>query len=158
MRLDVNTPKGQITVSQEIEQLAILKNSTPDFEFIHTPKDRPADVDGFIVKDHSVVGMFLSSCRTSTRDQMRKWGDTWLLTFDKIQKAIPLAKQLCVPVYGCIYLVPDRMVLTLTLVSAKGEVMPNIRLERTQTQATVNGGQVVRTNAYISLETATEHQ
>lgn len=158
MNLDINTPRGQITVAQEVEQLAILKSSSPEFEFIHTPKDRPSDVDGFIVKDHSVVGMFLSSCRTSTRDQMRKWGDTWLLTFDKIQKAIPLAKQLCVPVYGCVYLVPDRMVLTLTLVSAKGDVMPSMRLERTETQATINGGKVVRTNAYISLATATEHQ
>lgn len=156
MKLDVNTPKGQVTVAQEEEQLAILHRANPAFTFIHTPKDRASDVDGFIVKNHSVVGMFLSSCRTSSREQMRKWGDTWLLTYDKIQKAIPLAKQLCVPVYGCIYLVPDQLVLTLTLVDDKGEVMPMMRLERTQTQATVNGGQVTRTNAYISLATAKE--
>jgi len=156
VNLDINTPKGQITLAQEQAQLAILAKSAPGVSFIQTPKDQPADVDGFIVREGSIVGMFLSSCRTSSREQMRKWGDTWLLTFDKIQKAIPLAKQLCVPVYGCIYLVPDQMVLTLTLVSAKGEVMPSMRLERTKTQASVNGGQVVRTNAYISLESAKE--
>jgi hypothetical protein len=154
--LDVNTPRGQKTLKQEEEQLEILKKSIPSYDFIHTPKDMASDVDGFIVQDKTIIGMFLSSCRTATRKQIMNWGDTWLLTYDKLQKSVPLAKQLCVPVYGFLYLVPDKMVLSLRLISSKGEIIPTMKIERTKTQATVNGGQTIRTNAYIDLSQAKE--
>lgn len=156
MSLDVNTPRGKESVRQEEEMLSLLKSAIPSYDFIHTPKDTAADVDGFMVQNNAVSGMFLSSCRVASRSQMRKWGDTWLLTFEKIQKATQLAKQLCVPVYGFIYLVPDKLVLVIKLVSVRGEIVPTMRIERTETQATINGGKTVRSNAYIDLSTAKE--
>ena len=158
MSLDVLTPRGQESVAQEIEQLEILARADAGVSFIHTPKEEPSDVDGFISRDGAVTGMFMSSCRQATRDQMRKWGDEFILTADKVVKATSLAKQLCMPVYAFVYLVPDKLVLVQTLVNKRGEVMPNLRIQRTETKATTNGGKIVRSNAYISLEGAWSSQ
>lgn len=152
MSLDVLTPKGQESAAQEVEQLEILSKADASVAFIHTPKDEPSDVDGFISRNGTVTGMFMSSCRKATREQMRKWGDEFILTNDKVVKATQLAKQLCLPVYAFLYLVPDKVVLVQTLVNKRGEVMPKLRVERTRTQATINGGSVERSNAYISLD------
>ena len=154
MSLDILTPKGQESAAQEMEQLEILSKADKSVGFIHTPKGEPSDVDGFITRDGAVTGMFMSSCRKSTREQMRKWGDEFILTNDKVVKATQLAKQLCLPVYAFVYLVPDKLVLVQTLINKRGEVMPAMRVLRTKTQATINGGEVVRSNAYISLDGA----
>ena len=100
--------------------------------------------------------MFLSSCREMTRTQLTEWDDEWLVTYDKVQKAVGLAKQLCVPVVGYLLLIPDRIVVVTRLINDRGEVVAPMRLDRTQTQATINGGQVVRTNAYIKITGAKE--
>lgn len=154
MSLDVLTPKGQESAAQEIEQLEILSQADKTVSFIHTPKNEPSDVDGFITRDGVVTGMFMSSCRKATREQMKAWGDEFILTNDKVVKATQLAKQLCLPVYAFLYLVPDKIVMVQTLVNKSGEVMPKLRVERTKTQRTINGGEVVRSNAYISLDGA----
>lgn len=158
MSLDVLTPKGQESAAQEVEQLEILSRADASVAFIHTPKDEPSDVDGFVARDGVVTGMFMSSCRKATREQMRNWGDEFILTNDKVVKATQLAKQLCLPVYAFLYLVPDKVVLVQTLVNKRGEVMPKLRVERTRTQATINGGNVERSNAYISLDGAWSSQ
>jgi hypothetical protein len=158
MILDINTPNGQITLAHEQEQLAVIRGQHPSWSFVQTPKTLDSDVDGFIVKpDGTAPAMFLSSCRMADRQTMReKWRDEWLLTYDKIHKAVVLAKSLRMSVYGFLYLVPDRLVIVVPLVSKDGSVVAKMRLERTKTQKTCNGGEIVRTNAYIQLAGCSE--
>ena len=155
MSLDINTPKGQESLAQEQEMLDLLHKAFPLATFAQTPKDLPADVDGFaIMGANKVAAVFESKCRDMSRAQLSKFGDEWLVTFEKIQKGAQIAKSLCVPLVGYLYLVPDKKVLMVRIADENGNFLPKIRIERTETQATTNGGQIVRTNAYIDVSGA----
>lgn len=156
MSLDINTPKGQISLQQEQEMLAIITKACPGFSTVQTPKWAAAEVDGLVVKGTAIAAIFESKCRDMTRDQLSRFGDEWLVTFEKLQKGAAIARSLCVPFVGYLYLVPDKKVLSVRIADEQGNFLPKIRLERTETQATTNGGQTTRTNAYISMATAKE--
>lgn len=156
MSLDIATPKGQISLQQEQSMLAIIETGHPGFRAIQTHKDKPADVDGFIVHGQSIMAVFESKCRDMTREQLAKFGNEWLVTFEKLQKGALIARALCVPLVGYLFLVPDKKVLSVRLTDERGNYLPKIRIERTETQATTNGGEIVRTNAYIDMSSAKE--
>jgi hypothetical protein len=151
MSLDILTPKGQESAREEREMLDSLRVTFPDSLFVNTPKDDPAKVDGFTIKGDQITSCFESKCRNMSRSQLSRFGDEWLVTYAKIVHGATLAKTLCVPFYGFLYLIPDRMILVVKIADETGEFLPRIRLERTVTSRTINGGQLVRTNAYIDV-------
>ena len=152
MSLDILTPKGQESAREEQEMLDSLRITFPDSMFVNTPKHQPARVDGLTFKDGRLTGCFESKCRKMTRKQLAEWGDEWLVTYEKIVCGANLARSLGVPFYGFLYLIPDKQILVVKIADSSGELLPRIRLERTVTQRTVNGGQIVRTNAYIDVK------
>lgn len=156
-RLDVLTVRGQVSVRQEAEMLrAVEAEFGGDIKCVLTPKDRPARVDGVLFRGGAVVGIFECKCRDTSRQQMRVWGDEWLVTFEKLQDGAHAARLLGVPFFGFLYLLRDRAGLVLRIADQNGCFLPDIRLGRTETQATINGGKIVRTNAYVSLSRARE--
>jgi hypothetical protein len=134
-----------------------LRITFPDSMFVNTPKRDSAKVDGFTIRGDQLTSCFESKCRRMTRRQLAEWGNEWLVTYEKIQHGSHLAKTLCVPFYGFLYLVPDSTILIVKIADSTGDLLPRIRLERTETQRTINGGKIVRTNAYIDVSGATEH-
>lgn len=151
------TAKGQLSVAQEAELLrAIERIFTAGITCVPTPKNGPARVDGALVKAGVIEGVFETKCRDASRAQMREWGDEWLLTFDKLLDGANVARGLGVPLFGFLYLLRDRTGLALRLADADGYFLPAMRLARTETQATCNGGKIIRTNAYVSLAKARE--
>jgi len=151
MSLDILTPKGQESAREEQEMLDSLRITFPDSMFVNTPKHNPSKVDGFTIRNNEITSCFESKCRQMTRDQLSKWGDEWLVTYEKIVHGANLAKSLCVPFYGFLYLVPDGLILTIKIADHNGDLMPPIRLERTETSKCINGGKVIKTNAYINV-------
>lgn len=79
----------------------------------------------------------------------------WLVTYAKIERARDIAKAFCVPLIGLLYLVDEPAFLCIRLANATGEFACPIRVERTETQATVNGGKALRDNAYIDVSQGT---
>jgi hypothetical protein len=152
MTLDILTPLGQESAREEQEMLDSLRITFPDSMFVNTPKKDPAKVDGLTIKGDQITSCFESKCRKMSRRQLAEWGDEWLVTYEKVLHGAFLAKTLCVPFYGFLYLIPDRQILVVKIADSSGELLPRIRLERTVTQRTVNGGQIVRTNAYIDVK------
>lgn len=132
----------------------VIMGACPGISVIQTPKHLPADVDGVIVKGGEAIAVYEAKCRDMTRQQLAKFGNEWLLTFDKLQKGADIARSLCVPLIGYLYLVPDHVVLSVRLADRCGQFLPRMRLERTETQECCNGGQIVRTNAYIDVSVA----
>jgi hypothetical protein len=49
---------------------------------------------------------------------------------------------------------PDDLLITKQLSNAKGEWTCDFRVDKTETQETINGGKIVRENAYIDLTEA----
>lgn len=157
MSLDINSPLGQNSLAQEQKLLRALEASFPNITIVQTIKRSPADVDGFGLKNGYIVFLFESKCRNLTRERLRnQFDDEWLLTFDKLMDGAEISKRLCIPFYGFLYLISDDKGLAIKLTDSNGQLQPQIRLERTETQRTINGGLITRTNAYVKVTNAKE--
>lgn len=151
--MDILSPKGQTTLPDEQRAKEIFLISYPKYRYVETPKDRPADVDAFLVLDDCIKAIVETKCRYDCDlEKFRgSYGNEWLVTFDKLEKARSIAKGLCVKVVGFLYLKQSDVLLVQELVDANGLYVPSIRIDPTTTQATINGGTATRTNAYIDM-------
>ena len=136
--------------------IRLFTESFPGFDFIESPKDRPADIDGFVVQLHpgNSTGTLICGvevkCRNMTVDQLRgEYNNRWLVTADKIDRGVAICKGLGIDFRGFLYLVPNKMLLIVPIWSYEKGYVADIEYEQTQTQATVNGGLAMRLNAYI---------
>ena len=152
--MDINTPLGQESLAHEQEMLEIIRRHAPTFEFQQTPKEYAADVDGVVTKSNQLVAVFESKCRNMSMSDLLGYGNEWLLTYEKLVKGASIARAFQIPFVGYLFLIPDKTVLSTVICNKNGDLIPKIRIERTETQKTINGGSVTRTNAYVSMETA----
>ena len=145
-----------MTRLQETEAIQIFLGKYRDFDFIETPKDQPADIDGFITKAGTLVSGVEVKCRMmSYHDLMNKFEAEWLITYDKIERGISLCRSLGVDFRGFLYLVPEKILLIVKIWDHKTGETVGMELEESRTQATVNGGSIVRLNAYVDVSNAT---
>lgn len=152
--MDIMTPNGQAAMAQEQACYAIFTART-GVKVIQTKKDRPAAVDGVLTKDDTIVGVLEQKTRSVTFETMMgDWGGRWLVTASKIEKARDIAVAMCAPLIGFLYLAPSRMLLVQKIATPDGEWATEIGFEETWTQATCNGGQALRVNAFISVHAA----
>ena len=151
--MDILTEKGQQSLRSEEEMLAIIMGKY-DLDIIETNKDRPAICDGFIVQNRIITGVFESKCRNNTLEDFNRWG-SWLVTYEKIDGLAWLSSKLCVPAVGFLYSIPDRTVLKWKITDKEGNYLFDFKVDETITQATINGGQAKRENAYLPMEYST---
>ena len=154
MGLDIATPKGQRTLVQEARAVEIFLRHHPEYVYAETPKDRPGAVDALLVKDGMVKCVVEQKSRDLTVDTLRSWNWEWLVTAEKIRVASTIAKALCVPFVGFLYLVPEDALLVQRITNADGSAAVQMRTDLRETQATVNGGVAVRQNAMIDMSGA----
>jgi hypothetical protein len=154
--LDILTPRGQQTLVDEAAAAAIWERANPGFAYITTPKDTASSIDAVLVRDGSIQAIAETKCRYGlTLDQFRgAFGGEWLVTMDKLVSASRLAAGLCVPLYGFLYLADEGVLLTQRITDSTGQFVVRLRCENTATQKTVNGGSVVRANAFIDMSQA----
>jgi len=154
--MDILSAKRQATLPDEQRAKEIFLLNYPRYRYVETPKDRPADVDAFLVLDHAIKAIVETKCRYDCDLEKFRgaYGNEWLVTFDKLEKARTIARSLCVKVIGFLYLKQSDILLVQAIVNADGLYVPSIRLDSTTTQATINGGTATRTNAYIKMDSA----
>jgi len=153
--MDILTPKGQETLTQEREAISLFLRSFPSFEFIETPKDTPADIDGFITRDGTIISGVEIKCRNMTADELAsKYRHQWLVTADKLDRGVSVCERLGTDFRGFLYLVPDKMLFIVPIFSYKDGWLIEPEYEITKTQATVNGGHAERLNAYVDVSGA----
>ena len=151
--MDILTEKGQQSLRSEEEMLAIIMGKY-DLDIIETNKDRPAICDGFTVRNGIITGVFESKCRNNTLEDFNRWG-SWLVTYEKIDGLAWLSSKLCVPAVGFLYSIPDRTVLKWKITDKEGNYLFDFKVDETITQATINGGQAKRENAYLPMKYST---
>jgi hypothetical protein len=153
--LDINTPRGQQTLADELDAVAIFESNYPECRYFHTPKQTRADVDGIVIhlETKNIRCVAETKCRYDmTLEKLAEaYNDEWLLTFDKIIRGIKLAEALCVPFYGLLYVVQDKALLAPRLWSPRAGLELGLTIRKTKTQATCNGGEAVRDNAFINM-------
>ena len=155
MSLDILSPLGQESARQEQEMLSSLMSIFPKTKFVNTPKSEPAKIDGFTIRDNEITSCFESKCRTMTLEQLKNgFNNEWLITYEKIIHGCDIARKLCVPFYGLLYLVTDRVIIMLKIADKDGNLIPKMRIERTTTSKCINGGTMVGANAFIDISTA----
>lgn len=153
--MDILTPLGQETLAHERRAVEIFSEHYPEFSYMHTDKDAPIAIDALITKENQIVAAAETKCRRMTEDEFFKQYDgLWLVTFDKVIRAKEIANSLMVPLIGMLYLVPDDVLLVKTLVKRDGTFDVSFNVDKTRTQATVNGGEIYRDNAYIDMNDA----
>ena len=155
--MDILTEKGKISLEDE-QFLAEWFKKEFCLNYIQTPKDQPAAVDAIISNKDSTKLMAVAEtqCRYElTLEQFQTtFNNEWLVTWAKIQKTIEIANALGVTSVGLLYLVKPKIVLMQRISEPDWKLVAPIRLLTTETQATINGGKIFRTNAYINMEEA----
>lgn len=153
--MDILTVRGQESARHELRAAELFERRFR-YRYNHTPKERPAVVDAVVTKDGAISCIVETKCRDMTYDLlMGRYRGEWLITLDKLERAAALAKGLCVPLVGCLYLIPDDLLLVLTITRPDGSWALEFRRERTGTQETINGGFIHRINAYLPMHGAT---
>jgi hypothetical protein len=153
--MDVLTPKGIATRKQEIDAVNLFLRNFPGFDYIDTPKDTPAYLDGFVVRGTTILYGVEVKCRMMTSEDLReKFENRWLVTADKIDRCVNICNELGIGFRGFLYLVPEKMLLIVPIWDYGKGYIVDIEYEATETQATVNGGVAVRQNAYIDVSAA----
>ena len=141
---------------QEIAAIQSFLGKYRDFDFIETPKDQPADIDGFIIKVGTLVSGVEVKCRMmSYSDLINKFNSEWLITYDKVERGISICRSLCIDFRGFLYLVPEKILIIVKIWDHKTREDCIMKIEETRTQATVNGGSIVRLNAYVDVSNGT---
>lgn len=159
MRLDINTERGQETARQELEAAALFEKSFPGVAYIHTPKRKPADYDSVLVKSGAIIAVVAMRCCAKydlATFRSNRFGNKLLISFHKLLKGVDAARINCVPFTVMVYFPTDRVLLCQRVWEPEAGFKVGFRVEKTKTQATVNGGEAIRDNAYIDMDSAAE--
>jgi len=154
--MDILTPKGQESLQWETEAVSIFEMKYPIYEYCHTPKDKAALVDGVLLKNDVIDAVVEVKCRpTLTLAKFRsEYDNQWLVTFEKITKAAEVANALQVPFVGWLYLPAEKTLLFKTIWRPVEGFVADLAVTQSKTARTINGGSVMRANAYIDMKDA----
>lgn len=155
MTLDIFSEKGQESVCQEQKAIFLFQDAYPDWKYIETPKYSPCAADGFLAKNNVLCGVVETKCRDMTIQKFDEYEREWLITMQKIIDCVKIAESLHIPLFGFLYLIPSKMLLIQKIWDNKQGFIINFSVVKSQTQATINGGVAVRSNAYIKMNDAT---
>ena len=147
--MDIKTEKGKQSLVYEVKMLNTIREKYR-IDIIETDKESPALCDGFMVRNGIITGVFESKCRNATVQDFEKWG-SWLVTYEKIDGLAWMSNKLCIPALGFLYSIPDDVILMWQITDREGNYKFDFRVEKTITQATINGGQIERENAYLPI-------
>ena len=158
--MDILTEKGQKSLEYEREMLErirhnLCKTHKEDSYLIETDKNMDAKVDGIIVKNNQVSGIFESKCRDLSLMQLTDFG-SWLVTLDKIMDGKQLSEMLRVPYIGFLYLIKDKIIMYWKITDKYGDFTFDFEVKKTKTQKTINGGTACRVNAYLPFKKGNE--
>jgi hypothetical protein len=154
--LDIDTTKGQQSKVWEQRCMDIVCAHT-DLQWSKTVE--PCSVDGILTDRRRQVRYVVEqkSRQMTQRHLITAFSNEWLMTAGKLQHLQTAARVLNAAAVGVLYLVPDDTVLVIRLANADGQLVATIRYAETETQATINGGRIVRANAFIAMQQAVRY-
>ena len=160
MSLAIETPRGQKSLEYERECIGTFCNLHPEYRFLETNKHAPAAIDGimYLHKENVMCAAVEVKCRNMTHKQLfDDYGGTWLVAHSKVEKGKSVSELLSIPFIGMLYLIPDKIILTLRITDSKGNYIVDFNVRETKTKATINGGSMKQPNAFLPMEGAKEH-
>lgn len=153
-QLDCNTARGKGYIECQMSCLKALE-AAMNVQMIMTPEDEAAGVDALAVRVNRVVAVLEVKSREMDLAQLNRFG-SYLITFEKLLKIRTVSASLCVPGFVAVSLLKEDAptVLMWKVCDERGNLVASLEARVSQTQATCNGGQADRYNAYLSMREA----
>lgn len=154
--LDVNTRKGRLAEQMIRQKLMTIQDK---HTFAWFPNSNYFPIDGFLIKENSVIAIFEGKFRQAALQDgkllyLNRLYDDYLITAQKIDDGVAMAKKMCIDYYLLIALSDSPEILSFKIYDYQtNTIITHIR-KNTRTQKTVNGGSAIRENAYIKISEA----
>lgn len=156
--LDCETPLGKEFMNEQYKTQSILE--ARGYTIVNTPSaDHNSDI--FLAKEVdgrlTLYGIAEIKSRKKAgdvvlnRDYVEKHG--YLVTYDKIKYGAQISSFYKVPFFLIVNLLLDNRILVWQLTDKYGNKTIEYKIADTKTQKTCNGGEIVRRNAYLPLDT-----
>lgn len=157
--LDINTPKGQETAKEELKMAKMFQRHYTFIRYIHTDKTgvrAKAVIDGELLCYDKILCLVEQKSRFNfTLEQFRStFKNRWLVTYDKIVRAELCCELMQLPLEGFLWIVQSKCLLRKVIWTPEEGRLVDLYTAETKTQMTVNGGSIVRENAFIDMSDA----
>ena len=107
-------------------------------------------VDGIAVKNNEITHVVEFKSRNESMESIERFG-TYLISYDKIENGLQICRMMRVPFILIVYLIKDGVVMGIEIGDEFG-VSVEMEIKETRTQKSIEGGTVIRRNAFIDLE------
>lgn len=153
--MDAATPAGREALSH-VERALKAIEATGAASFIRFPDSQPAALDGLMLDKHGIpIALYEAKARTMTLEEFRgPMRSEWLVSYDKLLRAGMLCAELRLGFAGVLVLHRDNVALVKMIWDVDRKFLVPVRIEQTETRATVNGGRASRANAFIPMDRA----
>lgn len=157
--LDINTPKGRETAEEELKMAKVFQRNYTFIRYIHTDKTGPrakAIIDGQLLCYDKILCLVEQKSRFNfTLEEFRStFENRWLVTYGKIVKAELCCEFMQLPLEGFLWIVQSKCLLRKVIWTPEKKRIANLYTAETETKRTVNGGSIVRENAFIDMSDA----
>lgn len=116
-------------------------------------KDDFCLIDGIITSKDKVVAMYELKVRDMTHHQLESSFDNCLLiSKNKIQTGMMASQLLLCKFVILLHTLKDGRTFIKTITDEAGNVVCSFKEERTKTMATINGGEAIRDNYFITMD------
>lgn len=155
--LNVLSERGQQTVADAQRAVDLFLRTYPDHAFFFTAQETDAAVDGVLLRGPRISALVEIKCRydCDSTTFSTKYGNRWLVTYDKIERGRQLAQSLSTRLVGFLYLVQSDLLMVKAITDTAGKFVAPFSVAATETKANCEGGRAVRNNAYIDMSGAT---
>jgi hypothetical protein len=147
-RLDCTTPIGQAWIARQRAIVAYCSRAW-QVDAASPADDSDSVIDALFSRAGRLLAVGEVKARNLTIAELHAHG-SYLVTFDKLVIARDVGARLRVPFVLIVGLVDA--VVFWQVADPAGRWLVDMRINRTTTQATCNGGDAVRANAYLSLD------
>ena len=156
--LDCETPLGRFFIEEQYRVQNVLAGR--GYTVINTSgADNNTDV--ILAKEIEVrltiTGLAEIKCRKSaggvplTQEYLKENGG-YLITHSKLKFGAHASSLYSVPFFVIVSLMDEGVILVWQITDTKGNYVEKIDVRETTTRKTVNGGEIVRRNAFLSME------
>jgi hypothetical protein len=159
--LDCNTEKGRIYTAIQLICREKMEKALK-IEVVSTDIKKSADIDVLLIKNNNLIG--LGEIKTREMRVIRfgkpdcllvengRKHNSLLITYNKLEKLKHLCRSLRVPGFLFVSLLHSNRIAWWKICDDLGNYTCDIKREHTRTQATCNGGSIIRENANISVK------
>lgn len=143
------TPKGLEYIKKENDVANVIckKLNCKQIHMAHND----TQVDRLFFRDDQLVAIGEIKTRNLSLSKLKEF-DSYLISYNKILTGKAFSDLTGVPYFLFVKLIEDDEIYFWKICNEKGEYTTDFIVDKTRTPKNINGGSVIRSNAYLSLK------